>query len=112
MKKIAAILKKEPMLTVSVLAAALSLFLTPPSAALLREIDWRTLGTLFMMLTVLEGFKQENIFAPVLRLAGRIGTLSGLGLFLVFSVFGRPGGRNSSCPCWPWKISRRCAARC
>ena len=87
MKKIAAILKKEPMLTVSVLAAALSLLLTPPSAALLREIDWRTLGTLFMMLTVLEGFKQENIFAPVLRLAGRIGTLSGLGLFLVFSVF-------------------------
>ncbi|MBQ6067654.1 MAG: hypothetical protein IJK89_12640 [Clostridia bacterium] len=87
MKKIAAILKKEPMLTVSVAAAAASLFLTPPSAALLKEIDWRTLGTLFMMLTVLEGFKQENIFAPVLRLAGRIGTLSGLGLFLVFSVF-------------------------
>ena len=87
MKKVFALLKKEPMLTVSVLAAALSLFLTPPSAALLKEIDWRTLGTLFMMLTVLEGFKQEDIFAPVLRLAGRIGTLAGLGLFLVFSVF-------------------------
>lgn len=87
MKKIAALLKKEPMLTVSVAAALASLFLTPPSAALLKEIDWRTLGTLFMMLTVLEGFKQENVFAPVLRLAGRIGTLSGLGLFLVFSVF-------------------------
>lgn len=87
MKKIAALLKKEPMLTVSVAAAVASLFLTPPSAALLKEIDWRTLGTLFMMLTVLEGFKQENVFSPVLRLAGRIGTLSGLGLFLVFSVF-------------------------
>ena len=87
MKKVIALLKKEPMLTVSVAAAVLSLFFTPPSAALLKEIDWRTLGTLFMMLTVLEGFKRENIFAPVLRLAGRIGTLSGLGLFLVFSVF-------------------------
>ena len=87
MKKMIAFLKKEPMLTVSVAAAVLSLFLTPPSAALLKEIDWRTLGTLFMMLTVLEGFKRENIFAPVLRLAGRIGTLTGLGLFLVFSVF-------------------------
>ena len=87
MRKIAVLLKKEPMLTVSLAAAVASLFLTPPSAALLKEIDWRTLGTLFMMLTVLEGFKQENIFAPVLRLAGRIGTLSGLGLFLVFSVF-------------------------
>ena len=75
------------MLTVSVAAAVASLFLTPPSAALLTAIDWRTLGTLFMMLTVLEGFKRENIFAPVLRLAGRIGTLAGLSLFLVFSVF-------------------------
>ncbi len=87
MKRIGQWLKKEPMLTVSVAAALLSLFLTPPSAALLREIDWRTLGTLFMMLTVLEGFKQENVFAPVLRLAGKIGTLTGLGLFLVFAVF-------------------------
>ena len=87
MKRIGQWLKKEPMLTVSVAAALLSLFLTPPSAALVKEIDWRTLGTLFMMLTVLEGFKQENIFAPVLRLAGKIGTLTGLGLFLVFAVF-------------------------
>ena len=87
MKKIAALLKKEPMLTVSVAAAVASLFLTPPSAALLTAIDWRTLGTLFMMLTVLEGFKRENVFAPFLRLAGRIGTLAGLSLFLVFSVF-------------------------
>ena len=87
MKKLWQFLKKEPMLTVSVAAAAASLFLTPPSKALLQAIDWRTLGTLFMMLTVLEGFKRENIFAPVLRLAGRIGTLAGLSLFLVFSVF-------------------------
>ena len=87
MNRIGQWLKKEPMLTVSVAAALLSLFLTPPSAALVKEIDWRTLGTLFMMLTVLEGFKQENIFAPVLRLAGKIGTLTGLGLFLVFAVF-------------------------
>lgn len=87
MKRIGQWLKKEPMLTVSVAAALLSLFLTPPSAALVKEIDWRTLGTLFMMLTVLEGFKQENIFAPVLRLAGKLGTLTGLGLFLVFAVF-------------------------
>ena len=35
MKKMIAFLKKEPMLTVSVAAAVLSLFFTPPSAALL-----------------------------------------------------------------------------
>ncbi|MBQ2330654.1 MAG: hypothetical protein II387_07865, partial [Oscillospiraceae bacterium] len=40
--------------------------------ALLRDIDWRTLGTLLMMLTVLEGFKRENVLRPVIRLAGRL----------------------------------------
>ena len=80
-------LKKEPMLTVSVLAAVASLFITPPSARLLGDIDWRTLGTLFMMLTILEGFKKEHIFQPLLRLAGKCGSMAGLSLFLVFSVF-------------------------
>ena len=87
MKKLFLFIKKEPMLPVAVLAAAVSLLITPPTKALLGEIDWRTLGTLFMMLTVLEGFKQENIFRPLLRLSGRIGTMAGLSLFLVFGVF-------------------------
>ncbi len=87
MKKITQILKKEPMLTASVLAAAAAMLITPPTAELLKGIDWHTLATLFMMLTVLEGFKKENIFWPVLRFAGRIGTMFGLTLFLVFGVF-------------------------
>lgn len=87
MKRIVTVLKKEMMLTVSLLAAVIALFITPPSERLLQDIDWRTLGTLFMMLTVLEGFKKENIFRPVLRLAGNIRTMVGLSLFLVFSVF-------------------------
>ncbi|MBO4214696.1 MAG: hypothetical protein J5876_06930 [Lachnospiraceae bacterium] len=81
------ILKKEPMLTVSVIAAIISLFITPPSKELLHAIDWHTLGTLFMMLTILEGFKKEHIFNPLLRLASRMGYLVTLSLFLVFSVF-------------------------
>ena len=80
-------LKKEPMLPVAVAAAIISLFITPPSARLLKEIDWHTLATLFLMLTVLEGFKSENIFVPLLRLASRLRHQVSLGLFLVFSVF-------------------------
>ncbi|MCR5323939.1 MAG: hypothetical protein K6E85_11790 [Lachnospiraceae bacterium] len=87
MKKILAYLKKDPMLGVSVVAAIIALFITPPSKRLLQDIDWHTLATLFMMLTVLEGFKKENIFRPVLKLAGGIGSMAGLSLFLVFSVF-------------------------
>ena len=85
--KVLSFLKREPMLTVSVLAAIAALIITPPSWELLSDIDWRTLGTLFMMLTVLEGFKKENIFRPLLGLAGNIRSMAGLSLFLVFSVF-------------------------
>ena len=57
-KKIIALFKKELMLSVSLLAAILSLFITPPSTQLLKDIDWKTLATLFMLLSVLEGFKK------------------------------------------------------
>ncbi len=86
-KTIFKFLKKELMLTVSVIAAAAALFITPPTKALLSDIDWRTLGTLFMMLLVLEGFKKENIFTPVVRFAGKMSTMTGLSFFLVFAVF-------------------------
>ena len=81
------ILKKEVMLSVSLLAALAALFITPPSRALLSDIDWKTLCTLFMMLTVLEGFKKENIFLPLIRLSSRLSTMFGMSLFVVFGVF-------------------------
>ena len=46
-QKLLNFLKKEAMLTVAVIAAIASLFITPPSTELLKEIDWHTLGTLF-----------------------------------------------------------------
>ncbi|MCF0135698.1 MAG: citrate transporter, partial [Lachnospiraceae bacterium] len=87
MKKILAFMKKELMLVVSLLAALISLFITPPSAALLKAIDWKTLATLFMLLSVLDGFKHENLFLPIIKLTGKIPSLCGLGFFLVFGVF-------------------------
>ncbi len=75
------------MLTFALAAAVIALFITPPSKDLLSGIDWRTLGTLFMMLTVLEGFKQENIFLPFIRFAGRFVTMPGLSFFLICCVF-------------------------
>ena len=58
MKKILAFLKKEPMLLLSLIAAVAAMILNPPTKDLFGRIDWRTLGTLFMMLTILEGFKR------------------------------------------------------
>ena len=87
MKRVLSYLKKEMMLTLSLLAAVVALIITPPSPQLLRDIDWHTLGTLLMMLCVLEGFKQENILRPLVSLAGRLGHMPSLSLFLVFGVF-------------------------
>lgn len=84
---IIALFKKELMLSVSLLAAIISLIITKPSAQLVKDIDWKTLATLLMMLSVLEGFKQENIFNPILNLAGKISRQRGLTFFLVFCVF-------------------------
>ena len=87
MKKILQFFRKEMMLTLAMIAALVSMLITKPSMALVRNIDWRTLGTLFMMLTVLEGFKKENIFSPIIRFSTRFRSMTGLSLFLVFGVF-------------------------
>ncbi len=87
MKKIIAVFKKEIMLSASLLAAIAALFITPPSMELVKNIDWKTLAILFMMLTVLEGFKKENIFRPLIRLTGNIRSMTALTFFLVGCVF-------------------------
>lgn len=85
--KTKALFKKDIMLSVSLLAALISLFITPPSKDLLSSIDWKTLCTLFMLLTVLEGFKKENIFSPLLKRTSRLKSMKGLTFFFVFAVF-------------------------
>lgn len=87
MKRVWSFLKREPMLTVSVLAAVIAMIVTPPNARLITDIDWRTLGTLLMMLCVLEGFKQENVLRPLIRLAAGLERMTVLSLFLIFGVF-------------------------
>ena len=87
LKKTVLFFKKELMLTLSLIAAGAALIITPPTKELLYGIDWRTLGTLFMMLCVLEGFKREDVLRPVARLGAGMKTLAALTLFLVFGVF-------------------------
>jgi Na+/H+ antiporter NhaD/arsenite permease-like protein len=87
MKKVLGFFKKEMMLTLALTAAIISLFITPVSGRLIKKIDWHTLGTLFMMLCVLEGFKQENIFKPLISFATKLKKMRSLSLFLIFGVF-------------------------
>ena len=87
MQKVKDFFKNEIMLIVAVIAALISLLITPPTKELLFDIDWHTLGTLFMMLSVLEGFKKENIFKPLINLSGKFTTMVSISLFLIFGVF-------------------------
>ncbi len=87
MRKVLLFFRKEMMLTLSIIAALVSLIINKPSMSLIQSIDWRTLGTLFMMLTVLEGFKKESIFNPIIRFSTRFRSMASLSLFLVFGVF-------------------------
>ena len=87
MKKLFSFLMREKMLALSLLAAAASLIITPLTPKRLLEIDWRTLGTLLMMLCVLEGFKRENVLRPIAAFAAHLGKMTALSLFLVFGVF-------------------------
>ncbi|MBR1721821.1 MAG: hypothetical protein IJ727_04965, partial [Treponema sp.] len=86
-KSLKDLFKKEVMLSVALLAALLSLFITPPSMELVKDINWRTLATLFMLLSVLEGFKSENIFEPLLKKTRSLSSLKKLTVFFVFCVF-------------------------
>lgn len=75
------------MLVVSLLAAAVALIISPPTKATLEGIDFKTLAILFMLLSVLDGFKTENLFLPIIKLVGKIHSMLGLSFFLVFGVF-------------------------
>ena len=81
------VVKKDAMVWVALVAALVVVCAIRPSSNILKDIDWHTLAMLFLMLTVLEGFKKERIFNPIIRLAGKIKSAVGLGLFLVFAVF-------------------------
>ena len=87
MRKIITFFKKELMLTLSLTAALAAMFITPPTFQRFKELDWHTLGTLFMMLCVLEGFKRENVLKPLIGFAVKLKTMTALSLFMIFGVF-------------------------
>ena len=87
MKTAIAYLKKNLMLALSLTAALVSFAITPPSEKTLQNIDWRTLASLMMMLCVLQGFKKEKVFDPIIRSCGKLKSTSAVMFFVVFGVF-------------------------
>ena len=86
MNRIISFLKKDVLLSVSAFLALVSVLSTGFSAERFMALDWKTIAILSMLLSVLEGFKKESLFDPLLRAADRIGGTFALSSFLVFPI--------------------------
>lgn len=62
MNKIKTFIKKEPVLLVSAVCAALTMFFVPPDKEYLGYIDFRVLALLFCLMAVVAGFKSAGVF--------------------------------------------------
>ena len=88
MAEILRFIKKEPILTVSALAAAVSCALVPPDAAYLGYIDFRTLALLYALMLVVAGLRNAGAFAHLAHLVCvRAKTARGMGMLLVSMTF-------------------------
>ena len=81
-------LKKEPILSISALAAAVSCVLVPPDAAYLGYIDFRTLALLYALMLVVAGLRAAGAFTHLAHLlCVRARTARGMGMLLVAMSF-------------------------
>lgn len=88
MKKILTFLKKETVLCVSLILAAVSMFIVPPDRSCLEYIDFRTLGILFCLMSVMAGLQKAGVFDRVAkRLLSHVKSGPGLILTLVLLCF-------------------------
>lgn len=81
-------IKKETILTIALLLAAVSMFIVPPSAAYTDYIDWNTILLLFNLMAVVAGFQKLGVFSLIgSALLKKIHTSRQLTLILVFLPF-------------------------
>lgn len=65
MTRIYNILKKDIVLSISVILAVLSMLVISPDKEYMGYIDYRTLAILFSLMAVMEGFKQMGVFGRI-----------------------------------------------
>ena len=62
MKKIISFMKKETVLTIATLLAVVSAFFVTPDRQYIGYIDFRTLGILFGLMVIMQGFQRTGLF--------------------------------------------------
>ncbi len=88
MTKIKEFIKNEIVLIISFALAIISTFLVPPSVKYLNYIDFRTLGLLFCLMTVMAGLNKLGIFKFVAeKMLDKVKSIFGLSLILCLLCF-------------------------
>ena len=81
-------IRREPVLLIAALAAALTCFFVPPDSRYLHYLDFRTLSLLFCLMTVVNGFRNAGLFAHLSHvLCEKAGSLRRIGLLLILLCF-------------------------
>ncbi|MBR1852538.1 MAG: anion permease [Lachnospiraceae bacterium] len=87
-EKLIQFIKKEIVLCVAAVLAVLSAFLVPPDDAYAGYIDFRTLGILFCLMSVMAGLQKIGVFEWIAgQLLAKTRKPSGLVVILVFLCF-------------------------
>ena len=88
MSTIRSFIRREPVLLIAALAAALSCFFVPPDARYLGYIDFRTLALLYCLMTVVAGLRQAGLFSHLAHtLCLKVGSVRAMGALLVALCF-------------------------
>ena len=88
MKNLFWLLRREPVMVIAGILAAVSMVLVPPSASYWGYIDYDTLALLFALMAVMAGLEQRGFFNKMAGfLLGRTGSLRCLILILVMLCF-------------------------
>ena len=88
MKAVWGFFRREPVLCVSALAAAVSCCFVPPDREYPAYFDLRTLALLYCLMTVVAGLSRAGLFSRLARsLCGMAGSVRSLGLILVLLSF-------------------------
>lgn len=86
--KIQKLIKAEPVLLISALAAAITMFLIPPSLNYLSYLDLRVLSLLFCLMAVIAGFNETGVFGVLSgSLLKRVKNMRSLGFVLIMLCF-------------------------
>ena len=88
MAAIRSFLRREPVLLIAALAAAVSCLFVPPDARYLGYLDLRTLALLYCLMVVVAGLRQAGLFAHLAHtLCEKAGSVRVMGLLLVLLSF-------------------------